>query len=278
MIDYPNLFINSVALPILSALVWQTLRSAWLLHSLQEPFLSGFFVRPKVSNKRDRNVVHARLGTIHCLSVLLVSSLSLYNHWDQSWEQWNFQRPSGIDKKHFVQPMWVLYISIGYFISDFFYISDFPAYTWHHVLAIANLAIVASDPLCSMVASNGLFVAETGGLLLTAYLQFKSLTTHFIFILCYGFSRFVLIPIFIYQMWKSLLLDDSSVPTTVNIYVAWFVSVASLGLVFVNWNFWWTHTKKFLKKLNERKLEKEKGAQTGKRTTGKSNEGKKKKD
>jgi len=260
MIDYGGILLRSMVIPLASAGIWQILRALWLLIALGEPFLQGLLVKPKVSSKSDRNVIHAKLGTVHCLSVLSITLGAMYLHRDETWEQWNFQRTLDLDSKHFLNPFWSLWISVGYFISDFFYISDFPAYYWHHLVAISELCILVSDTECSMVAAQGLFVAEVGGILLTVYLQFKSVATYFLFIFFYGFSRFILLPIFIYHMWRSSLLAQM----TANFYVAMFSNVMSLLLMLINWNFWWTHVKKFTSRVGRNTIEEE--TKTNKKT------------
>jgi len=244
-IDTERLLTHLVVLPLLSAFLWQILRAIWLLIALKEPFLPGFIARPKVSNKTDRNFIHAKLGTIHCVVVLILTITSFVNHRNETWDQWNYQRTSDLDDKYFVHPYWPLWVSFGYFISDFVYITDFPAYWWHHIFAIVDLACLVSDPACSMVSSQGLFIAETGGILLTVYLQYKSMATHLIFILCYGFTRLVLLPTCLFHMWRSFFSSH----VVANVYVAFICNVLSVGLMFINWGFWFTHVKKFRAKM-----------------------------
>jgi len=273
MIDYEAIWWRIILYPFISAIIWQIIRAIWLRIELNEPLIPGFFVRPKVSNKTDRNIVHARLGTLHCVAILLVSTTSMIQHWDESWFEWNFQRTVDLDAKHFLSPFLALWISFGYFVSDLFYISDFPAYFWHHVAAICECVALGADPNASMVATCGLFVAETGGLLLAVYLQFKTLFMYAVFILCYAASRFLLLPVFIYYQCVSALEKNR----TVELPVAVLSCTMSIILMFINWNFWWTHVKKFRmkwggqgvvkkeEKENEKKVD-EKKKENGTRT------------
>jgi len=245
MIDYDNLLIRSVLVPLVSGFVWQIIRALWLMIDLKEPFFSGFFCRPEVSTKTARNVVHARLGVVHCIVVLALTVTAMYEHRHETWDQWNYQRTTDLDEGAFVKTIWPLWVTTGYFISDCVYLSDFPAYYWHHLAAIFELCSLASDPNCSMVIAQGIFIAESGGILLSIYLQFKSIYTYFVFILCYGFSRFVLLPVCIYQMLFSAFRSD----ITCNFYLACLANSMSIMLMFINWNFWWTHVRKFVSKL-----------------------------
>jgi len=260
MIDYDAIWWRSFALPLLSGLVWQFIRAIWLRLELGEPMLNGYFVQPKFSNKTDRNIVHARLGTLHCTVVLILSTTTMWQHRHETWEQWNFQRTTDLDDKFVINPFWPLWVSLGYFISDFFYISDFPAYYWHHIAAIIELAPLAADPNCSMVATEGLWVAEIGGLLLAVYLQFKSLSMYAVFIGCYAFSRFFLLPLFIYKMWWSAFQSQ----ITASFPIAMMSNTMSLVLMLINWNFWWTHVKKFRMKWKESKKAATAGKDAGK--------------
>jgi len=259
MIELQNIWYRSILIPIVSAIVWQIIRGLWLMIELKEPFLNGFFVRPKVSNKTDRNVVHARLGVIHCVTVILFTSISMYIHRDETWEQWNFQRTPDLDEKSFFQPFWALYVSLGYFLSDIVYISDFPTYYWHHVAAIVESTLLTTDSACSMVTVEGLFVAEVGGILLAVYLQFKTLPMYFTFLLFYAFSRFVLLPLFVYQMIKSSLQPN----LTASVGLAWMSNIMSVVLMLINWNFFYTHLNKFIAKVKGRKKDKSHKEETG---------------
>ena len=226
-------------------LAWHLARCWFCSWEGKEGFWDLFFVI-KVDMSKDkldyRNAQHGALGVYHCLGVMVLTSVLVYQHWEgQTWDDWFGSRDVlRLDPLFTVQSTWPLAFSGAYFVSDLIYIFDFPVYLMHHLVSIVLIwACLVSVEMrfCGVVI---LWCAEIGGIMLSLYVKNKTLTMLKVFCVCYGISRII----FSYVAYQ-LVVSNFKSPRVVDDVCAVLVVV----LVCINWNFWWTHSMKCLKKM-----------------------------
>ena len=85
-----------------------------------------------------------------------------------------------------------------------------------------------------------LWCAEIGGIMLTIYLKYKSYWAHVLFVFIYGISR-ILFTIAAINMTRAAFRKPGIVDDIIGLLVC--------VLVLINWNFWWKHVTKLLRRL-----------------------------
>jgi len=222
--------------PLLMSFVWHIAR-AFLLMSTGEKFWDSIFCRHKVSTTAARNIIHSRLGIVHCLGSLIGDGVCLIQTWN---EEWYFQRDFETEQAITV-PMLCVSFTLSYFISDIYVIYDFPVYLRHHIAGIFNTYWCL---FCGAhyIALEGIFTAEIGGLILNVYILKKNVYTHGFFILTYGLTRLTLVPGIVYRMWRSAFW----IPCAISSFFTIPICVGAVLLMFENWRFLGIHINKFL--------------------------------
>ena len=227
--------------------IWQSGRAYYCTLNGKESFWTIFFVRSKYL-RRDaeqvayRNTQHGALGLWHSVGLCTLCFILLFDHWDETWDEWfGFRLPSH-DAGRIYTPIFPELICLGYFVSDLTFISDFPLYFNHHVVSIVLLLICFFQVEMRFCGITTIFMAEVGGVMLSLYLRFRSFTSYCVFLVVYAISR-VFFTIWSYRMWESntknhRLVDD-------------FAAAGTLVLSAINWHFWYMNLRKFPRKLKE---------------------------
>jgi len=76
---------------------------------------------------KHRNTAHNALGIYHCIGVLVLTTILIVQHWDQTYDEWfGLRDPARLDALFTVQPWWPLAFSGAYFLSDMMYVHSAP--------------------------------------------------------------------------------------------------------------------------------------------------------
>jgi hypothetical protein len=70
-----------------------------------------------------RNSAHNALGIYHCIGVLVLTTILIVQHWNETYDEWfGLRNPARLDDLFTVQPWWPLAFSGAYFVSDMMYV------------------------------------------------------------------------------------------------------------------------------------------------------------
>lgn len=178
---------------LLLLVAWHLVRCAFCVCEGGGTFtelVTVYTLQDAAEDKARRNKGHNALGVYHCIGVLLLTSLLLFQHQDESWDDWfGLREPGKLDANHIMQPWWPLAFSGSYFLSDLIFINDFPVFWLHHIVSVVLITScleVVEMRFCGVVI---LFWAEVGGFLLSLYYRMPTDFVYGVFCLGYGASR-----------------------------------------------------------------------------------------
>ena len=247
--------VHEWAITFFLVVAWHGLR-CWFCTGGKDSFsqlIATHSVDCSEAGTKHRNNGHNALGMYHCIGVLVLTSVLLFQHWHQSWDEWfGLRDPARLDYAFMVQPWWPLAFSGAYFVSDLIYIFDFPVFLWHHIVSIVLIGTCLVSVEMRFMGVVILWCAEVGGILLSTYYRMPTLPMYALFCLCYGGSRIVFTYVSV-----ELFYSNRKSTRWVDDVAACLVGV----LVCINWNFWWTHTCKLIRRTRVRLYGKDEGGE-----------------
>merc|ERR1711871_696674 len=215
---------------------------AWLSSLNGNETLGNLLVgRVSKTNLDYRNAQHGLLGIVHCCGVIFLSVLLVINAWGYDLDI--FLGLLKTEPEYMFDPFWPIAWSCAYFFSDLMYVFDFMIYLHHHIVSCALLfsCMVIVDIRFTGVIT--LLCAESGGIMLSVYVKYKTLPAHVAFCTLYALSR-----VAFSWFWIHLQIVSYSTPRVADDVCSALVLV----LVIINWNFWYKHVLKLVTRLKQR--------------------------